>query len=67
MPPFIFLILSMFLDGYGDDSPGQPLLSIGISEAAVNQGMERAFIVVILVIIGMFIAGLFIRRTGKIV
>jgi MFS family permease len=46
--------------------PGQPLLSIGISEAAVNQGMEWAFMAMILVVIGMFIAGLFIRKTGKI-
>ncbi|HVP93610.1 MAG TPA: MFS transporter [Methanoregulaceae archaeon] len=45
---------------------GQPLLSIGISEAAVNQGMEWAFVAMILVVIGMFIAGLFIRKTGKI-
>ena len=47
--------------------PGQPLLSIGISEAAVNQGMEWAFVAMTLVVIGMFIAGLFIRKTGKIV
>ncbi len=47
--------------------PGQPLLSIGISEAAVNQGMEWAFMAMIMVVIGMFIAGLFIRKTGKIV
>jgi MFS family permease len=47
--------------------PGQPLLSIGISEAAVNQGMEWAFLAMILVVIGMFIAALFIRKTGKIV
>ncbi|KQC09451.1 MAG: hypothetical protein APR55_10290, partial [Methanolinea sp. SDB] len=47
--------------------PGQPLLSMGISEAAVNQGMEYAFIAMILMVIGMFIAGLFIRKTGKIV
>jgi MFS family permease len=47
--------------------PGQPLLSIGISDAAVNQGMEWAFVAMILVVIGMFIAGLFIRKTGKIV
>jgi MFS family permease len=47
--------------------PGQPLLSIGISEAAVNQGMEWAFLAMILVVTGMFIAGLFIRKTGKIV
>ncbi|MDH7491084.1 MAG: MFS transporter [Methanolinea sp.] len=47
--------------------PGQPLLSIGISDAAVNQGMEWAFLAIILVVIGMFIAGLFIRKTGKIV
>ncbi|MBP1929363.1 MFS family permease [Methanolinea mesophila] len=45
---------------------GQPLLSLGISDAAVNQGMEWAFIAMILVVIGMFIAGLFIRKTGKI-
>ena len=46
---------------------GQPLLSLGISEAAVNQGMEWAFLAMILVVTGMFIAGLFIRKTGKIV
>lgn len=45
---------------------GKPLISLGISEAAVNQGMEWAFIAMILVIIGMFIAGLFIRKIGKI-
>jgi hypothetical protein len=48
-------------------APGQPLLSLGISNAAVNQGMEWAFLAMILVVIGMFIAGLFIRKTGKIV
>ena len=47
--------------------PGQPLLSFGISDAAVNQGMEWAFIAMILVVVGMFIAGMFIRKTGKIV
>ena len=47
--------------------PGKPLLSIGISDAAVNQGMEWAFVAMILVVIGMFIAGLFIQKTGKIV
>jgi hypothetical protein len=36
-------------------------------DAAVNQGMEWAFVAMILVVIGMFIAGLFIRKTGKIV
>ncbi len=46
---------------------GQPLMSIGINEAAVNQGMEWAFMAMILVVIGMFIAGLFIRKMGKIV
>lgn len=47
--------------------PGEPLLSIGISDAAVNQGMEWAFLAMILVVISMFIAGLFIRKAGKIV
>jgi MFS family permease len=47
--------------------PCQPLLSMGISEAAVNQGMEWAFLAMIVVVIVMFIAGLFMRRTGKIV
>jgi len=47
--------------------PGQPLLSLGISEAAVNQGMEWAFLAMILVVAGMFIAGLFVRKMGKIV
>lgn len=37
-----------------------------ISDAAVNEGMEWAFGVMIVVVIGMFIAGLFIRKTGKI-
>jgi len=46
---------------------GQPLISLGINEAAVNQGMEWAFMAMILVVIGMFIAGLFIRKMGKIV
>ena len=46
---------------------GQPLISLGINEAAVNQGMEWAFMTMILVVIGMFIAGLFIRKMGKIV
>jgi len=46
--------------------PSQPLLSMGISEAAVNQGMEYAFIAMILMVIGMFIAAMFIRKTGKI-
>jgi hypothetical protein len=40
---------------------------MGINDAAVNQGMEWAFIAMILVVIGMFIASLFIRKTGKIV
>jgi MFS family permease len=48
-------------------APGQPLLSLGISEAAVNLGMEWSFVAMMLVVIGMFIAGLFIRKTGKIV
>ena len=48
-------------------TPGRPLLSMGISAAAVNQGMEWAFFAMILVVIGMFIAALFIRKTGKIV
>lgn len=47
--------------------PGQSLLSLGISDAAVNQGMEWAFLAMILVVTGMFIAGLFIRKMGKIV
>ncbi|MBN1166406.1 MAG: MFS transporter [Methanospirillaceae archaeon] len=46
---------------------GQSLMSIGINEAAVNQRMEWAFIAMILVVIVMFIAGLFIRKMGKIV
>ena len=47
--------------------PDQVQWSTRISEAAVNQGMEWAFMAMILVIIGMFIAALFIRKTGKIV
>ncbi len=46
--------------------PGRSLLSLGISDAAVNQGMEWAFVAMILVVVGMFLAGLFIRKTGKI-
>jgi hypothetical protein len=47
--------------------PDQVQWSTGIMDAAVNQGMEWAFVAMILVVIGMFIAGLFIRKTGKIV
>jgi MFS family permease len=47
--------------------PDQTQLSIQISDAAVNQGMEWAFVAMVLVVIGMFIAGLFIRKTGRIV
>lgn len=47
--------------------PDQNQWSTWISDAAVNQGMEWAFMAMILVVIGMFIAGLFIRKTGKIV
>ncbi len=61
-----------FVRGLFSDIPspfpsGQPLLSIGISETAVIQGMEWAFVAMILAVIGMFIAALFIRKTGKIV
>jgi EmrB/QacA subfamily drug resistance transporter len=38
----------------------------GMTDAAVNQGMEYAFVAMILVVVGMFIAALFIRKTGKI-
>jgi len=39
----------------------------GMTDAAVNQGMGYAFYAMLLVVIGMFIAALFIRKTGKIV
>jgi hypothetical protein len=39
----------------------------GITDGAVNQGMEWAFIAMILVIVGMFISALFIRKTGKVI
>ena len=38
----------------------------GIVDTAVSQGMEWAFSAMLIVVIGMFIAGLFIRKTGKI-
>jgi len=38
----------------------------GMTDAAVNQGMGYAFVSMILVVVGMFIAALFIRKTGKI-
>lgn len=47
--------------------PEQTQWPTRISDAAVNQGMEWAFLAMILVVIGMFIACLFIKRTGKIV
>jgi MFS family permease len=47
--------------------PGQPLLSLGISDTAVNLGMEWAFVAMMLVVAGMFVTGLFIRKMGKIV
>jgi EmrB/QacA subfamily drug resistance transporter len=46
--------------------PDQAQWVTGIADAAVNQGMELAFVAMILVVIGMFIAALFIRKTGKI-
>jgi MFS family permease len=54
----------------GTSSPlphDQAQWSTQISDAAVSQGMEWAFMAMILVVIGMFIACLFIKRTGKIV
>jgi hypothetical protein len=38
----------------------------GLTGAAVNQGMGYAFFAMLLVVIGMFIVALFIRKTGKI-
>lgn len=38
-----------------------------ITDTAVNQGMEWAFTAMIFVMIVMFVAGLFIKKTGKIV
>lgn len=38
----------------------------GITDGAINQGMEWAFIAMILVVIGMFITALFIKKTGKV-
>lgn len=38
----------------------------GVTDGAVNQGMEWAFIAMILVIVVMFISALFIRKTGKV-
>lgn len=38
----------------------------GMTDAAVNQGMGYAFITMILVVIGMLIAAIFIRKMGKI-
>jgi predicted MFS family arabinose efflux permease len=38
----------------------------GLTDAAVNQGMGYAFFAMLLVVIGMFIVALFIRKTGKI-
>jgi hypothetical protein len=47
--------------------PDQAQLSILISDATINPGMEWAFVAMILVVISVFIAGLFIGKTGKIV
>jgi EmrB/QacA subfamily drug resistance transporter len=56
------------VSGKSSPLPPEPAQwSIQISDAAVNQGMEWAFVAMILIVIGMFIAGLFIRKTGKIV
>jgi hypothetical protein len=38
----------------------------GMTDAAVNQGRGCAFFTMLFVVIGMFIAALFIRKTGKI-
>lgn len=47
--------------------PDQAQWVYGLTYAAVNQGMEYAFIAMLLVVIVMFIATLFMRKTGKIV
>ncbi|MCE5298690.1 MAG: hypothetical protein LLF84_07085 [Methanoregulaceae archaeon] len=39
----------------------------GMTDVAVNQGRGYAFFAMLLIVIGMFIAALFIRKTGKIV
>jgi predicted MFS family arabinose efflux permease len=54
---------------YGTPSripPDQVQWVPGIVDSAVSQGMEWAFSAMLIVVIGMFIAGLFIRKTGKI-
>jgi MFS family permease len=40
--------------------------TIPISDLAVNQGMEWAFLAMIVVVVVMFIAGLFVRKMGRI-
>ena len=47
--------------------PDSAVLVNGIVDAAVSQGMDWAITAMLFVIIGMFIAGLFIRETGEIV
>jgi MFS family permease len=47
--------------------PDQAQGVYGLTYSAVNQGMEYAFAAMILVVIVMFTATLFIRKTGKIV
>lgn len=39
----------------------------GMTDAAVNQGRGHPFYAMLLIVICMFIAALFIRKTGKIV
>lgn len=54
----------------GTSSPlphDQTQWSTHLSDAAVNQGMEWAFLAMILIVISMFISCLFIKKTGKIV
>ena len=40
--------------------------TIPISDMAVNQGMEWAFIAMIFVVVVMFVAGLFVKKMGRI-
>ena len=46
--------------------PDPGLGSLMISDVAVNQAMKWAFFAMISVVVVMFIAGLFVRKTGKI-
>jgi hypothetical protein len=66
-PPQIRQLLSSLYPPNRTEEPGHLKSALGEADAAVNQGMGFAFSAMILVVVGMFIAALFLRKMGKVV